>query len=165
MKSTDELGNFVDVRLSQFSPLETAIELLILREAPHPDSVFHYPALAVEPELLSVPSKGDHVKVQVRGQPAIDTEFLGAEVRSPLEGAEVQKPQVHRFLDLVGVVTCENDPGNMGLDQLHAAHGMREAAGIQQHPDIGKFALVFTGGQRPGLPICRRESDGAGDRP
>ena len=50
-------------------------------------------------------------------------------------GGEVEKAEIDRLLDLVGEVTGQDDPGDMGLAQHRIRRGVAEGLWQQQLPD------------------------------
>jgi uncharacterized membrane protein (DUF2068 family) len=62
-------------------------------------------------------------------------------VPAPLERGEVEEPEVHGLLDLVGKVAAEDDAGDVRLDQLrHAVLIPRSETGEQA---LDKAVMVF----------------------
>ena len=51
---------------------------------------------------------------------------------TPLERREINEGKPDRLLQLVGEFSGQNDPGDMGFDQIDAFAGMRIGAGNQQ---------------------------------
>ena len=49
-----------------------------------------------------------------------------------LEGAEVDEIEMDGLLQRVGIVTGEQNPGDVGLDELDAAAGVRVARRVEQ---------------------------------
>jgi hypothetical protein len=62
--------------------------------------------------------------------------LLLTEVAAPLEGGEVEKPQVERFLDLVDEIAGEEQVRDVRLAQLDAFDLMRIGARRQEGLDV-----------------------------
>ena len=63
-------------------------------------------------------------KVQVGGRAAVDAQLFQAGSTAQCGGAEVQKIELQRFLELVDKIARQQQPGDMGFDALHGLCGM-----------------------------------------
>ena len=71
------------------------------------------------------------------GQALVETQLFAAEMLASVETGEVEEAEVHRFLHFISKGACENDPGDMGLDDLEPIHGMRVEGRVLQGSDQG----------------------------
>ena len=92
----------------QFSLFLLVVKKLVLSELAHLDDVFESLSLAAQGRSFRSPGDGDHLQVQFFGEPSIQSQFLLAEMFPASEGGEVQEAEIHRFFDLVGIITGQD---------------------------------------------------------
>jgi hypothetical protein len=78
---------------------------------------------------LDIPDDLDHVQIELRRERPVAAEFLLAIVFPETSGAEIHKAEEDRFLDFVGVISREEDPGDVRLDQANGSTGVRVSLG------------------------------------
>src|SRR4029078_1211349 len=83
-------------------------------------------AFATHNEATLVASDRDDADVKIRRQPAIQTQLFRAELTASLQSRSVDEIELDRLLDLVGVRSRQDHPGNVRLAPLQACHGMRK---------------------------------------
>ena len=71
----------------------------------------------------------DHAEIHVRAEASIEAQLFLAVGAAALDGREVQKPQIDRLLELVGVRTRQDDPGAMRFVQPQVVSRRIEASG------------------------------------
>ena len=95
-----------------------------------------------------------YTQVTLRGEPAIEHYFALAGMLATTEGAEVEKVGDHWFLDLVGLLTQENDHSRVCLVHpgvevsCHRASSLGRASVTRLHrhaPTIGRAPLGTPG--------------------
>ncbi len=91
----------------------------LLRQAPHPHRRLARPGLAAD-AVVAVPlGDFDDAQVHLGTEPPIEAQLLVAVGAAPLDGGEVEKPEVHRLLELVGIGAGEQDPRAVRLVKTH----------------------------------------------
>jgi hypothetical protein len=100
-----------------------------LIKAAHLDRIFQ--CLARTPQIWGLRGPGDwhHLQVKVRRQAGIEPQFFLAKEMPALKGGEIQKTQIDRFLDFVGIIPRQKDVGDMGLEMLYPRHRVRVGTG------------------------------------
>ncbi len=124
----DALRQCVDVPVIQGALPRQPVEQRFLGKAPHLDGVFDDGARGrAQPRCVAAPPDRRDFKVDPRRQAAIEAQFLLA-VEAPLfQGAEIQKAEIERLLQLVGELAGEQDMGNVGFQLLDGLDRMRIA--------------------------------------
>ena len=90
--------------------------------------------VAVEDGLLRRAADGDDIEVKLGGKAAVEAQFFLAIEAAFLQRAEIEKAEIDGFLDLVGVVSGEQNPGDMGFDQFDVLDRMIVARWIRAVP-------------------------------
>ncbi len=111
---------------------EQPVEFVLARELPHAHRVLQHRAVAAHPRLAAAMHDRAHVQIQRRGEAPVQAHLLAAQLEPALRLAHVQERMAHGTLDLVGKLAGQQHPGNVGLHQLHVAHGMRIGSRLEQ---------------------------------
>jgi|GEM_PF-4886793 len=106
-----------------------------LVELAHPHGIVDQGAAAQQPGGGRRPVDRADVQVEVGGQATIQPDFLPTEPAPPLERAEIDKAQIDRLLNLVGIGAGEQNPGDMGFKKDNPADGMAIGFRPQQGRD------------------------------
>ena len=122
----------IDVRRLKPSLLQQDVELLIGRKLFHLHGVFNRRTAAAQHRLLLATGNGNHCQVIVGGQPTIQTQLLFTVVATPFQRGKIQKAEINRFLDLVGILSGQDHPGDVGFDQPYIMNRMAVDGRIQQ---------------------------------
>ena len=85
-----------------------------------------------DPDPLRCAPHRHHREVDLGQGALIEAQLVLAGHAPPLQSAEIQKPQVERLLQLPRVLTRKQHPGDMRLDQFHAARRVRQHARLHQ---------------------------------
>ncbi|MNH06508.1 hypothetical protein D3C79_658780 [compost metagenome] len=130
-------GHLVDVLGGQFAVGLQGAEHLILWKLAHFQGVLD--CLAVATQLRRFHATGDRQDVQVQaiGQALVQAQLFITEVFAAGQFGEIEEAEVHRLLDLVGILAGQQHPGNMRLDELKRLHRVREQGGVLQRGDQG----------------------------
>ena len=80
----------------------------------------------------------------LRGQAAVEAQFLFAEAAPILERGEVEEGQAHRLLELVGLAGGQKHPGDVGLES-HGRLVARLERGTQRVHASSRSGLPFDG--------------------
>ncbi len=78
---------------------------------------------------------GHHIDIELRREAAVDAQLLFTEVAAFGQRGEIEKTEIHRLLDLVGIGTGQNDPGNMSLNEPRSRYRMRVGRRPEQRRD------------------------------
>ena len=82
----------------------------------HLQGIVHGRPRAAHPHPAPGGGNGDDLQIDFGTEAAVEAEFFLKIVVAAAQGGEVQKPQVHRFFDLVGEVIGDEHPGDVRLD-------------------------------------------------
>src|SRR3990172_9500508 len=148
----------VDVYRLQFVAREHSIEPRLLGKLDHLDGVFDGRAGTVEPGGSGRAGDGNHAEVERFRQAPVQTQLLLAIEAAFVERAEIEKPEIDRFLDFVGVRAGEDDPGNMRFDRVNVPHRMVVAGGIEQRLNQGRKSVIH------GMASLHEPAEGARPR-
>ena len=75
---------------------------------------------------LAVMSRdGQDLQVDIGAEATVQDELFVEIVVAPAQGGEIEKAEVHRLLDLISKAVGDEDPGDVGLDQLNRRGGLR----------------------------------------
>ncbi len=83
---------------------------------------------AIDPQL-------GNPEISIGGKAAVETNFFAAEEAAALEGRKVEKAEVERFFELVGMGVGQVDAGNMGFAKFHALGRLRVGGRVEQLVD------------------------------
>ncbi len=135
VEACDLLGQSVDMRIGQLAAGLDLGQQLGLRELAHLQHVLE--GIAVAADHRSIRRAGDrqHFQVEVRCHALVEAQLFFAEMLARGQIGEVEEAEVHRLLDLVGVLAGEDHPGNMGFDDPKAFGGVRIQGRILQGGD------------------------------
>lgn len=128
-------GQGVDMGAGQLATGLHGIEQLALGELAHLQGVFQYRATAVELRRRAAAGDRQDLQVQAIGQTLVQAQLFGTEVAACRQLGEVEKAKVDRLFDLVGKGAGEQDPGNMGLDDVEAIYRVRVQGRVLQGGD------------------------------
>ena len=131
----------VNVRRRERAAARHAVEQIVLIETPHPERVFDRRSAAADHRRRGAAADGEHIQIQSGRGAAVQAQFFFAIVPARGERAEIQKTEIHRFLDLVGIVAGEQDAGDVGLQHFDAPDCMRIARRFAQRGDQPVQAL------------------------
>ncbi|MNE48881.1 hypothetical protein D3C80_1433710 [compost metagenome] len=136
-----QVGNFpgqrVDVSGHQLASGQHVGQQAALWKLAHLQYVVEDRSVAAELRSLEAAGHRQDLQVDIRGGALVEAQFLVAEVLAGLAAAEVEKAEVHRLLQLVGVLAGEQDPGDMRLDDFEALHRVGVQGGVLQGFDQG----------------------------
>lgn len=130
-------GHFVDVCGGQFAIGLQRAEQLALRELAHFQGVFDNRAVTRDLRRFGTAGDRQHFQIQIIGQALVQTQLFAAEVPARFKAGEIEKAEVDRLFQLIGIGTGEQDPGDMGLDDLESVYGMRVEGRVLQGGDQG----------------------------
>ena len=82
----------------------------------HAHRVLDRRPVASDVKFTALARDREHIQVEVRSESLIEPQFLCAQLAALIQCPRVDKVVVHRFLDLVRVVSGKDDPGDMSLD-------------------------------------------------
>ncbi len=119
---------------AEIASFETEIEALALVELPHPDGVLDR-GLFTDFRCLERSPDRHHAEVDVRCGPGIESQLVLTKGPAARQIRKVEEPQVDRFLDLVGVISRQEDPRDVGFDQLDLTDRMRVCIRPEQAAD------------------------------
>lgn len=95
-----------------------------MRELAHFQCIFDGRAAAAELWRIGAATDRQYFQIKALSQALVETQLFLAEVLAGAQLGEVEKAEVHRFLDLVGKGAGKHHPGNIGFDNLKLLHGM-----------------------------------------
>jgi hypothetical protein len=103
---------------------EAIAKPILVGQPHHLDGPFD--RLSPAPDFKPIPRTGDghHAEVDVRGEAAVEPDFLLAEVASPFKCGEVNKPQIDRLLQFVRERPGKEDGRDMRLMDLDSLDRM-----------------------------------------
>ncbi|MCY1396535.1 hypothetical protein D9M71_115100 [compost metagenome] len=130
-------GHLVDVLGGQFTVGLQGAEHLVLRELAHFQRVLDRFAFATQLRRFGATGDRQDVQVQAFGQALVQAQLFVAEVLACGQFGEIEEAEIHRLLELVGIVASQQYPGDMGLDELKLLHRVREQGGVLQRGDQG----------------------------
>ena len=85
------------------------IKQLALIELAHANGVLERGAVTAQARLLRGTGNRHHLQIQFGRQTAVQAQLFLAEAFAAFQGGEIQEPEIHGFLDLVGKVTGEQN--------------------------------------------------------
>ena len=113
-------------------------EQLALVEAPHPHRVIDDGAATVQRWPVGFAGDRHHRLVQFGGEAPVEGQLLLAEEAASFQGGKIQEAEIQGFLDLVGKLPGEDDPGNVGFPQHRSLFaGGDEGRTVHQSQDAG----------------------------
>ena len=118
MEIGDIAGNRIYHSRCQFVAQQYLVEQAGLGEAPHFNGVFDGWAGATQDRMICAAGDGYDFQVEIGRQSPVKAQFFPTIEVAFFQGAEIEKAEVDRFLDLVGVVTSQQHPGNVGFNHL-----------------------------------------------
>src|SRR5690606_7958901 len=99
--------------------------------------IFDDRSVAAELWGLFAAADRQNLSVERRRETLVETQLLVAEVLAAGQFGEVEEAEIHRLLDLVGVGAGEQNPGDVGFDDLETVHGVGVKGWILQGGDQG----------------------------
>src|SRR5262249_20469176 len=79
-------------------------------------------------------------KINPRGKSAVEANLFLTEVMALFKSAEIQKPEIDRFFDLVGIRASQEDNRDVSLTNLHLLDWMRVRRSVRKClNDFGQF--------------------------
>jgi hypothetical protein len=135
----------------------------------HLDEPIDDRSFATEPQMVPATHRQrHHPEIGLWSEAAVQPNFLAAIPLPSLKGAEVEKIETYRFLELVGVSIRQEDPGHMGLQGLDPTVRTGVAVRPHQHRDLFRqaWARLPTAHWllRHTLPLSNRTSSGDFDK-
>ena len=100
-------------------------------EFPHLDRILDHFSGTADAHAVVVAGDGDNFKIQIWRQPSVQGDLLLAHFASAGKRRGVDEIETHGFLDLICVLSGQNDPRDQGLtlDEMRhrmGIHGRRE---------------------------------------
>jgi hypothetical protein len=92
-------------------------------EPPHVHSPLDDLALAFEGQASVRAAQRDDAEVDLWGEAAVEFDLPFAGGLAQLQRGEIEEPQLDRLLDLEDLVLCEQNPGDVGLDEVDRVRG------------------------------------------
>ena len=132
MKRGDARGQGIDVCRGQRAVLQQAACQRALRKLAHFHRVLDDGATAFDGWIIGAAGDRHHRLVHGGRKPAIQTQLLVAVMVARLQRGEIEKPQVNRLLDFVGMLPGQYHPRDMGFQHVDTLHRMRVARRIAQ---------------------------------
>ena len=102
--------NRVQLPWLQFTPAQYTVELRVLGKLQHAHRVFNGIALATEHRLFRCTGYRQHIEVGIRRQAPVQAQLFFAVETALVECGEIEKTEINRLLDLVGIVTGQYHP-------------------------------------------------------
>lgn len=118
MKGSERGDDLVDVRVGEFAAIRDFIETRASGELAHAYRIVDGGTLTIKVRVVCCTRDSDDAIVQRRGKSAVEPQFLVAIEAPLLKRAEIQKAEVHRLLEFVGVRTGQHDVGDVRFDVL-----------------------------------------------
>ncbi|MNT48777.1 hypothetical protein D3C72_1855770 [compost metagenome] len=100
-------GHLVDVLGGQFTVGLQGAEHLVLRELAHFQRVLDRFAFATQLRRFGATGDRQDVQVQAFGQALVQAQLFVAEVLACGQFGEIEEAEIHRLLDLVGIVASQ----------------------------------------------------------
>ncbi len=130
MKIGQIIGELVDQIQGKTSCRQLPVEQRLLREAGHLHRILDCLAIPGQARCIGGAGDRDYRQIKFRGQTTVETQFLLAITAASGEGAEIEKSQRDRLLDLVGVGAAQQHVRNVRLDHLDLLGRMRITDGV-----------------------------------
>ncbi len=131
VKRDQPCDDAVQVLPPQLPPVRHFVHHALLGQAHHLQGVLQGVARTTQPDLPAVLRDGQDLQVDLRAEPPVQDQLFVQIMMAPAQGGEVEEAQVHRLLDLVGEAVGDEDPGDVGLDQVDG--GSRLVIGRRLH--------------------------------
>ena len=128
-------GERIDVRRQERPAPRHPVEQIVLVEAAHAQRILDRRSAAADHRRRRAAADRDHVQIESGRGAAVQAQFLFAKVTARGECAEIQKTEIHRLLDLIGIVAGKQDAGDVGLQQFDALDRMAIARRFAQGRD------------------------------
>jgi hypothetical protein len=106
-----------------------------LGKAPHLERVLDRLPGPAHTRSVGTVDDGNYAEIEPGRGAAVEPQLLFAEETTLLERAEIEEAEVHRLLDLVGVLAGEEYPRDMRFDQLDRSGRFRVAPSLAQSGD------------------------------
>ena len=148
----------IDIRGRKFPAREEPARELVLRELAHLYRVFERRALAADDRSVDASGNRDDVEVQRGREASIEPQLLFAEEAPRRERREIEKPEVHRLLELVRVAPGEQHVGDVRLEHRHAFTVGAERRRPRQRGDEPRLVLPLP--TRVGCHLLSYRRDG-----
>jgi hypothetical protein len=136
-----EIGNLprqrIHVLLGQLTIGLQGAQQVAAFELAHLQGILDGCAFAAQSRRFRAAGDRQNLQIQVGCEALVQSQLLGAEVGAGGQFGEVQKTEIHRFLDLVSVRPGQYHPGDMRLDDLEPFHRMRVQGRVLQGGDQG----------------------------
>ena len=104
-------------------------------ELTHFQRVFDNRTVAAKLRCIDAAADRQYFQVKTLGQALVEAQLFLAEMLAGTQLGEIEKTEVHRFLELVGKGAGEHHPGNMGFDDLELLYRMRVEGRVLQCGD------------------------------
>jgi hypothetical protein len=123
MKPSEALSNFVYRLRAHLADSQEMIKHEIVGKPEHSDRIFPHVGMVhltivAKRQAVAAINYWHNPQIGGRSEAAIQPNLLTAKQIARLKGSCVGKGVVDRFLNLVDLATCEEDPGHVGLFEI-----------------------------------------------
>ncbi|MCY1399108.1 hypothetical protein D9M71_141570 [compost metagenome] len=108
-----------------------------MRELAHLQQIFDGWPFAAQLRSFGAAGDGQHFQVQIVGQALVQAQLFSAKMLASLKAGKVEKTEVDWFLHFISEGAGENDPGDMGFDDLESFYRVRVEGRVLQGSDQG----------------------------
>ena len=116
MEAGDDASDLLQQRRFGAAAPHELVQHAVLGQPPHVDGHLLEEPRAAGPEAVA--PQLDDAEIDVVRQPLVEPDLFLAEEPALLERGEVEEPEIDGLLDLVDGVAGQEDPGDVGLDEL-----------------------------------------------
>ncbi|OIQ95904.1 hypothetical protein GALL_220370 [mine drainage metagenome] len=150
MEAGDDAGQGVDLPGAELARCRQPVIERRLREAAHLHRVFERPRCfgGAKDRRRFRAENGHHLQIELRRQPPVQAQLFFAVEAPRRQRREVEEAEIHRLLDLVGVIARQQDVGDVGLDLLDTCNRMRIARRIAKRCDQRRLIDSLLGHRR-----------------
>jgi hypothetical protein len=137
-----EVGDMLGQAGHELGRHRLAVEQGRLGKAAHPHAIFQDRPSAGDARRLERAIDRDHIQIELRRQTAVEPQLFLAIEAAPLQGREIQKAEIERLLELVGIVPGQQHMRDMGLDMLDAIDCVRIGPRVPQCIDQNRQIVL-----------------------
>ena len=116
---SNSLAEFFHVADAQQAGRKLPVEEQLLVKTQHLHRILQRLAVTADNRFCRGSRYRNDVEIELRRPRLVQAQLLLAEMPAFLQGAEIQEIQHHGLLDLVGVVACEDHPGDVRLHEFN----------------------------------------------
>ena len=142
MACRDAFTQLLHVRDREQPVGELPVETQVLVETQHLHRVFECFAVAADDGFVRRLGNRNDLQVQFRPPRSVQAQLLLAEVQALFQRAEIKEVEHDRFLDFVGIVAREDDPGDVRLHEFDVVRRVRKRFRAQQRFDQAGIRAV-----------------------